>query len=95
MKSFRAFLRQLDAWIYRGEKALVGFCLSMMTVLIFIEGGFLYGHEVYQRNKRDKNLAEIQPFCEANVRAEGTGRSGKGSEINGLQRSRSLSANGY
>ena len=37
MKSFRAFLRQLDTWIYRGEKALVGFCLSMMTILIFID----------------------------------------------------------
>ncbi|MBL91532.1 MAG: hypothetical protein CMH56_06930 [Myxococcales bacterium] len=37
MKSFRAFLRQLDTWVYRGEKALVGFCLSMMTILIFID----------------------------------------------------------
>jgi TRAP-type C4-dicarboxylate transport system permease small subunit len=37
MKSFRGFLRSLDAGVYRCEKALVGLCLSMMTFLIFID----------------------------------------------------------
>lgn len=37
MKKFRTFLRLLDESVYRGERFLVGLCLCMMTLLVFVD----------------------------------------------------------